>query len=219
MPQRINPYDDPAHYGLEIVGDISWDSDPYQFNYTVIWRNIQTAQMFYASDSGCSCPSPFERLEVGSEGWNPLILQEFIDAMAKRLSEMERDDDYGAKEKFMRAAAAVGEVVQRVRMAGQVKAGDRLRPLEGKPEPEPEPKPEPLPKETLVSYEGELYRVTDYDQPEEHPLPPPGDYDLAEIYPDGVAYVLWPEGVARKMGNRFQTRIWVRRTSLTVVEE
>lgn len=57
------------------------------------------------------------------------------------------------------------------------------------------------------------YKVTDWDNPQEHPMPPPG-LSLEEVYPDGAAYALWPEGVPRKFGFRHLSVSWVRRTSL-----
>lgn len=41
---------------------------------------------------------------------------------------------------------------------------------------------------------------------------------LAEAYPDGAAYHLWPVGVPQKFGNRDQSVLFVRRTSFRVVE-
>lgn len=53
-------YNSPAEHGLEIVGDIEWDDEAYSFNMTAVWRDPQTGQLYWADDSGCSCPSPFE---------------------------------------------------------------------------------------------------------------------------------------------------------------
>jgi hypothetical protein len=53
-------YYSPENYGLEIVGEIEWSDASYQFDLTVVWRRKLDGQLFYADDSGCSCPSPFE---------------------------------------------------------------------------------------------------------------------------------------------------------------
>jgi hypothetical protein len=42
---------------------------------------------------------------------------------------------------------------------------------------------------------------------------------LAEEYPDGVAYTIFPEGMSRKFGNRDYSVYRVRRKSLTVVND
>lgn len=51
-------YYQPGHFGLEIVGEAerpSW----HDFDKFAVWRDAAGA-LYYASDSGCSCPSPFE---------------------------------------------------------------------------------------------------------------------------------------------------------------
>lgn len=52
-------YTNPARFGLEVVGSVDWTDEPYEFNMTVVWRD-QEGQLYYGSDAGCSCPSPFE---------------------------------------------------------------------------------------------------------------------------------------------------------------
>lgn len=71
---------------------------------------------------------------------------------------------------------------------------------------------------TLVHYQGARYRVEEHRSPSDHPNPPPVPA-LAEAYPDGVAYFLWPEGMPRKMGNAAYSRVYVRRTSFWVVRD
>jgi hypothetical protein len=53
-------YSSPQKHGLEAIGDIEWDDEAYSFNMTAVWRDPQTGQLYWADDSGCSCPSPFE---------------------------------------------------------------------------------------------------------------------------------------------------------------
>ena len=57
---RPDVYYSPEKFGLEVVAaferpDLSWEFDMF-----VIWRHVETGQLYYGSDSGCSCPSPFE---------------------------------------------------------------------------------------------------------------------------------------------------------------
>lgn len=54
-----NPYYNPENDGLEIIGEIDSD-DGYGFNKVVAWKHKQTGRIYYQTDSGCSCPSPFE---------------------------------------------------------------------------------------------------------------------------------------------------------------
>jgi hypothetical protein len=52
----------PEKLGLEIVGDAD-DSEEYSFDQFVVWKDA-TGQLYYASDSGCSCPTPFENYKT-----------------------------------------------------------------------------------------------------------------------------------------------------------
>jgi hypothetical protein len=45
--------------GLEIFGTVEDEEMCCEFDMFVIWQD-KTGQLYYASDSGCSCPSPFE---------------------------------------------------------------------------------------------------------------------------------------------------------------
>lgn len=75
----------------------------------------------------------------------------------------------------------------------------------------------PIPIGAVVDYHGShahgRYVITAHEEPREG-VPEP------EVnYPDGVAYVIWKEGVLRKFGNRMHMISQVRRGSLTPVEE
>jgi hypothetical protein len=54
-----NPYYNPTEMGLEIVCELSEDLS-YEFNQLVLWKEISTNVLYWAHDSGCSCPTPFE---------------------------------------------------------------------------------------------------------------------------------------------------------------
>lgn len=56
------PYTDPAAFGLEFLGEIEWSGFTYEFDMTAVWyrSGALVPQFFWADDSGCSCPTPFE---------------------------------------------------------------------------------------------------------------------------------------------------------------
>jgi len=54
-----DPYNQPERFGLTVVGDIEWDNESCQFNMTMVWTDAD-GYVYWADDSGCSCPSPFE---------------------------------------------------------------------------------------------------------------------------------------------------------------
>jgi hypothetical protein len=54
-----NAYSNPADLGLEIVGEASDSEASYSFDIFIVFRD-HAGVLYYAEDSGCSCPSPFE---------------------------------------------------------------------------------------------------------------------------------------------------------------
>lgn len=58
-----DPYNQPEHYGLEVIGSIDWNEEPYEFDMTALWRHRESRRFYISSDSGRSCSSPFEDLE------------------------------------------------------------------------------------------------------------------------------------------------------------
>jgi hypothetical protein len=55
-----NIYYDPKEFGLEILSEIEPKDLSYEFEMFVVWRDPKSRELFYAQDSGCSCPTPFE---------------------------------------------------------------------------------------------------------------------------------------------------------------
>ena len=54
-----NIYYSPEKYGVKVLGEVQEDQ-AWSFNKFVVWQRTSDGALFYASDSGCSCPSPFE---------------------------------------------------------------------------------------------------------------------------------------------------------------
>jgi len=55
-------YYNPEQYGLEIVEELNDPDASYSFDMFVIWIRKVDGELFYGTDSGCSCPSPFEKI-------------------------------------------------------------------------------------------------------------------------------------------------------------
>lgn len=53
-----NPYYNPEKFDLEIVDELDV-GEPYSFDMIVVWRH-KDGTIYWNTDSGCSCPSPFE---------------------------------------------------------------------------------------------------------------------------------------------------------------
>ncbi len=58
MP-TYDPYSHPEKFDLSIVCEINDPDASYSFDMFVLWRHAD-GRLFWATDSGCSCPSPFE---------------------------------------------------------------------------------------------------------------------------------------------------------------
>ena len=51
---------DEEQLNLEVIGELNDPDANYSFNDLKVWRHKETGKLYYATDSGCSCPSPFE---------------------------------------------------------------------------------------------------------------------------------------------------------------
>lgn len=56
----LNPYSSPEKMDLQIVADLELSEPDYSFDTVIVWRHTPTGQLYWAHDSGCSCPIPFE---------------------------------------------------------------------------------------------------------------------------------------------------------------
>jgi hypothetical protein len=54
-----NPYYNPKNMDLEIIDSIDC-AGSYEFDILVVWKHLSTGVFYWAHDSGCSCPTPFE---------------------------------------------------------------------------------------------------------------------------------------------------------------
>lgn len=53
-------YYNPQEYGLVTVATYDAFEPGYDFDMLVVWRETATGKLWAATDSGCSCPTPFE---------------------------------------------------------------------------------------------------------------------------------------------------------------
>lgn len=111
----MNLYSDPEKFGLATVGEVEWSDGCYQFDLTVVWRDTTTGALYYAEDSGCSCPSPFE-----DTGRDSLTLidrpQAFIDHINKRVADL-CHWSAASESASEKAKGDAGELVLKVREA------------------------------------------------------------------------------------------------------
>lgn len=60
MSYETNPYYNPEAVGAERIGELERPNLSYAFSIFLVLREKATGLVFFADDSGCSCPSPFE---------------------------------------------------------------------------------------------------------------------------------------------------------------
>lgn len=59
MEFRNNPYYSPEKCGLQIFATVSTGRS-YEFDMLIVWIKTDDKTLWYATDSGCSCPTPFD---------------------------------------------------------------------------------------------------------------------------------------------------------------
>jgi hypothetical protein len=66
MKFNQNPYYSPELCGLKILHSID-TADSYEFNLFVVWLKLDDNTIYWDTDSGCSCPSPFDSSDHGHD--------------------------------------------------------------------------------------------------------------------------------------------------------
>lgn len=61
-----NPYYNPEKCGLEIFDTID-TGESYEYDMLVIWKKLDNSVLYWDTDSGCSCPSPFDNSDHGHD--------------------------------------------------------------------------------------------------------------------------------------------------------
>lgn len=112
-----NPYYSPEKLGLEIVGELNFSDEAYEFDFRVAWKDSK-GKVFTARDSGCSCPSPFEDYTSVSD-LERVTWKVFKELEREVRGELTRTSSYYGPPKTYRADAVtfLGKVYQALREA------------------------------------------------------------------------------------------------------
>ncbi len=78
-----NVYYNPEQCGLNLVGVLDDAKLSYEFDTLIVLEATQDGKLYWARDSGCSCPTPFEDYRFGNgetnlEELNKETLSQFI---------------------------------------------------------------------------------------------------------------------------------------------
>lgn len=105
-----NVYYHPEQFGLEQFGLIDGEPGSYEFDYLVVWRELSTGRLWWAADSGCSCPSPFEEYTFPSRGEYRLKRVNTARGFAIQVARWMREYSYRRNEANAAATALVTKV-------------------------------------------------------------------------------------------------------------
>ena len=84
MSYNENPYYSPEAHGLTEVGQIDLSEPDYSFDILAVWHDERG--FWLGTDSGCSCPSPFENYNGRDDMTGPLTAEQAVEE-AKNLAE------------------------------------------------------------------------------------------------------------------------------------
>lgn len=72
-----DPYYDPQAFGLVKVAEHNLAEEDYSFDILAVWRGPKG--LYLATDSGCSCPSPFENFASIDDLTGPLTTEQALE--------------------------------------------------------------------------------------------------------------------------------------------
>jgi len=72
-----NVYDNPSDFGLSILGAVELEAPEWSFYTLCVWKN--ESGYYLGTDSGCSCPSPFENYDGIDDLTGPLSAADAIE--------------------------------------------------------------------------------------------------------------------------------------------
>ena len=83
-----NIYVQPEAFGLRVFAVVADETARYRFDMVVVWQDPITFEYFWADDSGCSCPTPFEDVRGREEltrldAWGSGCLKDVLSAAVR----------------------------------------------------------------------------------------------------------------------------------------
>ena len=116
MSYAENPYYSPEACGLTLLDSLEDPAAIYSFNTFALWTDGK--RLLWASDSGCSCPSPFESTEP-----TPATKTEVCNAVDRWVDEVSEYQSTQTRAEVQTAALELKALVRSWR-PGKAAAGD-----------------------------------------------------------------------------------------------
>jgi hypothetical protein len=98
-------YNQPERFGLELLGEFDVREPDYSFDIFAVWINRETRDLYFAVDSGRSCPSPFELFD-SVESLTHASKSEVIAAILSGLDDGDKADERSAHNLIARVMGA-----------------------------------------------------------------------------------------------------------------
>jgi len=100
-----NPLYHPEKHGLTLVAEVELSEPCYSFDTLAVWRGPKGYYM--GTDSGCSCPTPFESYNGVEDMTGPLTVDGILDeASALKAASYEPKYDIDGFNEFVRTVRA-----------------------------------------------------------------------------------------------------------------
>jgi hypothetical protein len=99
----------PESFGFKHLIDLQWGEPDYDFCITAVYQSKEGFHV--VTDSGCSCPSPFEDYNK-PEDFGPAVSKR--DAIAELVSDLVRylKDGYGTEKEKLEAAVDITDMIR-----------------------------------------------------------------------------------------------------------
>ena len=110
-------YYQPEKFCIKPIGEFEWSEPDYSFDFTVVWQSLEDPTLFYwARDSGCSCPSPFEDFTTldhndVKSGTKADVIADLLDSLRML---KERADSYYGESNLKNAEPQILELIGKV---------------------------------------------------------------------------------------------------------
>jgi hypothetical protein len=113
---HANPYYSPAAVGLKILFEEDDRNACYSFDQVVVFGSLASGAVYMATDSGCSCPSPFEDY-AGPDGLakmvrlDPTRREHLTETIRTEVDRIDDRPEHEVTEAVQKALAAIDSFV------------------------------------------------------------------------------------------------------------
>lgn len=104
-----NVYYNPEKYGLTIVGEVSWMEPRYDFDFTLVLVD-EEGTLWWARDSGCSCPEPFEAHKFPDD----FLSGTLTELIANLYQVLESEAEYRSEREYEYANSQIAKIAEQV---------------------------------------------------------------------------------------------------------